>query len=580
MTSIADQLARRYPKSNAGYGVVLVPMHEALASRIRPTLLLLLGAVGFVLVIACANVANLLLARSSARRRELAGRTALGAGRGRLVRQLLSESVTIGVAAGALGLLSASWGTRLVLAAIPDELPHTAQVALDARVLLFTLAVSLLTGIVFGIAPAFHSASIDPQESLKEGARTSGTGRRRAESTFIVVQIALAVVLLAGAALMIQSVSRLWRVDPGFDTSHVLTTQIDLSPAVAENPSRIRSTLRDTLARVAGVPEVRAAAISNVIPLRGDNVTVGFRAADGSQPAPSHRESSALWTIASPDYARTLGIPLLQGRFFTERDTKNSDPVVVIDEVMAKQLFPNGNAVGRAVFVNFPTYSKRRIVGVVGHIKEVSIDADNTAEIRAELYFPFAQVPDEFFPEAMSGLNLLVGTTTDPLGAVGAVRAAVSGPADDQPIYGIRSMEQIISRSLAERRFVMLLLVALSCTALVLAAIGIYGVMSYAVSRRTQELGVRAALGATRADVLKLVMRDGMTLSAMGLLAGVLAALGLTRLLANLLYGVQPTDALTLLAVSLAILGVAFLASYVPARRATKVDPMAALRYE
>jgi predicted permease len=580
MTSIASELAREYPRANADHGATVVPMHDDMVGAIRPTLLLLLGAVGFVLIVACANVANLLLARSISRRRELAVRAALGAGRGRVVRQLLTESIMLGVSAGALGLLLAFWGTQLLLAAIPDRLPHTQHVAMDGYVLLFTLGVSVLTGILFGLAPAFHGSKLSPHESLKEGARTSSRGRRRTEHAFVAVQIGLAVVLLAGAALMIQSLWRLWQVDPGFDASHVLTAQIALSPTVAGDPARIRTAYRDTLTRVRGIRGVQSAAIAGLVPMSGDFNTVRFETDVEAQSAPPNRQASALWFLTTPDYLQVFGIPLLRGRFFTDRDTTASAPVVVIDDVLARHLFPNRNPIGREIKMQFGPYSKMQIVGVVGHVKHYGLDADDTAKVRDELYFPIAQIPDQFMVQAIAGAYLLMRTATDPSSVVPALHAAVAGPTADQPVYRVRTMEQIIATSLAERHFIMLVLAAFSCTALVLAAIGVYGVMSYAVSRRTQELGVRAALGATRSDVLKLVMRDGMALATAGMAAGLLAALGTTRLLASMLYSVRPADPVTLLAVSLTLLGVAFVASYLPARRATKIDPMAALRHE
>ncbi len=581
MSRIASALAKEYPKSNAGRGASVVPLHNDMVRDIRSTLLLLLGAVGFVLIVACANVANLLLARATTRRRELAVRTALGAGRGRIVRQLLTESLVLGVTGGVVGGLLAYWGTRLVLAAIPDSLPRTQHVVMDVHVLLFTLGVSVLTGVLFGLAPAFQASNSNLQEPLKEGARTSGRGRRRTEGSFVAVQIGLAVVLLAGAGLMIQSIWRLWRVDTGFDTSHVLTSQIALSPTVVGNSSRIRMAFEQTMARVRALPGVSSTALTGLVPLSGEFNAVSFGTDEGeAQSAASNRPYSALWFITSPDYLKVLGIPLIKGRFFTERDTTASDPVVVIDEVMAKHLFPNQDALGHHIDMQIGPDSAFRIVGVVGHVKHWGLDSDSTAKIRDEMYFPVAQIPDRFLPEATAGLHLLLRTSAGPSAVVPALRAAVAGPTEDQPVYNVRTMTQIIASSLAERRFIMLLLIAFASSALVLAAIGIYGVMSYAVGRRTQELGVRAALGASRADLLRLVMREGLALTAVGTAGGVLAALALTRLLAKMLYGVQPADPLTLAAVAAALFAVACVASYLPARRATRIDSIAALRYE
>jgi predicted permease len=577
MTSIGRALAQQYPKTNAGHGVTVVEMKDDMVGHIRPTLLLLLGAVGCVLLIACANVANLLLARSTARSREFAIRAALGADRQRVVRQLLTESVLLALGASVFGLLLADWGTRLVLAAVPNSLPRSQEIGLDPYVLLFTLAVSVLTGVLFGLAPAFHSSNVNPQEFLKEGARGSGGGRHRAEGVFVVAEVGLAVVLLAGAGLMIQSIWRLWRVDPGFNTRHLLTTQVALSPTVMASPAAIRLAYQQMLDRVASIPGVQSASITSLIPLGDSDSEIAFWLGRGLQP-PQDQTSSAMFYIGTPDYLRVMGIPLREGRFFTDQDTLASTPVVVIDDVMAKHLFPGQDAVGKqfSLIVLGPV----QIVGVVDHVKHWGLDSDDTAKIRDEIYFPFMQVPDKFMSEAVAGLTLALRTAPDPLSVVSAVRAQVAGPTEDQPIFEVQTMEQIISGSLAERRFTMLLLIIFASTALVLAAVGIYGVMSYAVNRRTHELGVRLALGASRREILRLVVGEGMALAAIGTAVGLMAALGLTRLMASLLYGVRPADPATLVAASLLLAGIALLACYIPAWRATKVDPLVALRYE
>jgi len=577
MTSIARALAEKYPKSNAGEGATVMKMKDDMVGSIRPTLLLLLGAVGFVLLIACANVANLLLARSSARSREFAIRAALGAGRPRVVRQLLTESVMLALGAALAGLLLASWGTRLILAVVPDTLPRTQEIRLDPYVLLFTLLLSILTGVLFGLAPAFHSSQVNPQESLKEGARGSGGGRHRAEGIFVVVEVGLAVVLLAGAGLMIQSIWRLWRVDTGFNPHNVLTTHVAMSPSVIASPAAIRLAYRQLVDRVASIPGVQSASITDLVPLSGDDSEIGFWLGKGPQP-PQDQMSSALNYITTSDYLHVMGIPLKEGRFFTEHDTLTSTPVVVIDEVMAKHLFPGQDALGKQI--NLLLIGPVQIVGVAGHVKHWGLDADDTAKIRDEFYFPVLQVPDKFMSGAVAGLTLVVRTAPDSLSVVSAVRAQVAGPTEDQPIFGVQTMEQIISDSLTERRFAMLLLIIFAFTALVLAAVGIYGVMSYAVSRRTHELGVRMALGAPRREILRLVVWDGMVMAAAGAAVGLAAALGLTRFLASLLYGVRPADPVTLAAVLLLFAGIATLACYVPAWRATRVDPLVALRYE
>ena len=577
MTSIGRALAQQYPKTNGGHGVAVVEMKDDMVGHIRPTLLLLLGAVGCVLLIACANVANLLLARSTARSREFAIRVALGADRPRVVRQPLTESVLLALGASVFGLMLADWGTRLVLAAVPNSLPRSQEIGLDPHVLLFTLALSVLTGVLFGLAPAFHSSNVNPQESLKEGARGSGGGRHRAEGVFVALEVGLAVVLLAGAGLMIQSIWRLWRVDPGFNTRHLLTTQVALSPTVMASPAAIRLAYQQLLDRVASIPGVQSASIASLIPLSDSDSEMSFWLGRELQP-PQDQMSSALFYIGTSDYLRVMGIPLREGRFFTAQDTLASTPVVVIDDVMAKHLFPGQDAVGKQF--NLIVVGPVQIVGVVGHVKHWGLDSDDTAKIRDEIYFPFLQIPDKFMSETVAGLTLALRTAPDPLSVLSAVRAQVAGPTEDQPISRVQTMEQIISGSLAERRFTMLLLIIFASTALVLAAVGIYGVMSYAVSRRTHELGVRLALGASRREILRLVVGEGMVLAAIGTAVGLTAALGLTRLMGSLLYGVRPADPATLAAVSLLLAGIALLACYIPAWRATKVDPLVALRYE
>ncbi len=577
MVSIASALARQYPETNAVHGAKVVGMKDDMVQNIRPTLLLLAGAVGFVLIIACANVANLLLARSTARKREFAIRTALGAERARVVRQLLTESVLLSLGAGLAGLLIARWGTGLVLAAVPGSLPRSAEIGIDPYVLLFTLAVSIVTGILFGLAPAFHSANANPQDSLKEGTRGAGGGRHRVESVFVAVQIGLAVILLAGAGLMIQSIWRLLEVDPGFNPRNVLTMQVALSPKVMASPADIRLSYQQILSRVATVPGVQSAAITSLIPLGDSDSEIPFWPGSGPPPAPD-RATSAMFSIVTADYLSVMKLPLQRGRFFTDRDNLAAPTVAVIDDVLARHLFPGRNPVGKQI--SLMVVGPVQIVGVVGHVKHWGLDSDDSSKIRDQIYFPVLQVPDKFMADGVTGLTLVLRTESEPMNLVSAVRAQVAGPTRDQPVHGVQTMEQIISSSLAERRFTMLMLIIFAATALLLAAVGIYGVMSYAVTRRVHELGIRAALGASRQEIVALVLRQGMRLAATGLGAGLLAALLLTRLLAGLLYGVRPADPVTLLAVSLLLGAIALLACYIPARRATAIDPVDALRCE
>ena len=577
LASVASALARQYPSTNHTHGVRLVRMKDDMVGYIRPTLFLLIGAVGFVLIIACANVANLLLARSTARKREFAIRSALGAERARVVRQLLTESVMLSVGGAALGLVLARWGIPLVLAAAPGSLPRSAEIAIDPYVLLFTLGVSVATGILFGLAPAFHGAGSNPQESLKEGTRGAGGGRHRAEGIFVAVEVGLAVILLAGAGLMMQSVWRLLQVDPGFNTRGILTTQVALSPKVMSSPSGIRLAYRQLVERVAAVPGVRAAAITSVVPLGENDSEIPFWTGGGPQPSPD-RMTSALFYIVTPGYLAAMQFPLLRGRFFNERDDLAGPPCVVIDDVMARHVFPGQDPIGKQL--NLIVIGPVQVVGVVGHVKHWGLDSDDTAKVRDQIYFPFLQVPDKFMSEAVAGLTLVLRTGPEPLSLVSAVRAQVAGPTLDQPIYRVRTMQQIISDSLAERRFTLLVLTIFAATALLLAAVGIYGVMSYAVTRRTHELGIRAALGSSRREIVWLVLRQGMRLAGIGMTAGLLAAAALTRFMAGMLYGVRPADPATLAAVALLLGAIALLACYIPARRATAVDPVVALRCE
>ena len=577
MTSLCKGLARQYPMTNAGRGAKVVSMKDDMVAYIRPTLLLLAGAVGLVLLIACANVANLLLARATVRQRELAIRAALGAGRGRVVRQLLTESVLLSMGGALAGLVLARWGTSAVLAAAPAVLPRSEEIGMDPYVLLFTLAVSIITGVLFGLAPAFHGANANPQEFLKEGTRGAGGGHHRAEGTFVAVEVGLALVLLVGAGLMIQSIWRLWQVDPGFNTRHVLTTEIAVSPTAMASPLGIRLAYQQMLERVAGIPGVRSAAITSVVPLSERDSENAFWVGGGPQPAPDHM-TSAMFYIVTPDYPSVMQIPLRRGRFFTKQDNLASPTVVVIDDVMAKHAFPGQDPVGKQI--GLMVVGAVQIVGVVGHVKHWGLDADDASNVRDQIYFPFAQVPDKFMSEAVTGLTLALRTAPEPLSLVSAVRAQVAGPTQDQPIYAVRTIEQIVSRSLGERRFTMLLLIIFAATALLLAAVGIYGVMSYTVSRRTHEVGIRAALGASRREIVGMVLGQGMKLAAIGIIGGLIAAVALTRFMAGLLYGVLPADPATLAAVALILGGIALLACYLPARRATKVDPLVALRHE
>ncbi len=423
---------------------------------------------------------------------------------------------------------------------------------------------------------ALQGANVSPHESLKEGARGAGGGRHRAEGLFVAMEIGMAVILLAGAGLMMQSVWRLLQVDPGFNLHNVLTMQVALSPKAMSTPSGIRLAYRQLLERVEGVPGVQSAAITSQVPLSDGDSEIPYWPGTGPQPAQGL--TSAMFYIVTAHYPAVMQLPLRRGRFFTDEDKLASPPVALIDDVMANHLFPGQDPIGKQV--SLILVGPVQIVGVVGHVKQWGLDSDDNSKIRDQIYFPLQQVPDKFMSSGVAGLTLALRTGPEPLSLVSGVRAQVAGPALDQPVYAVRSMEQIVSLSLAERRFTMLLLIVFASTALLLAAVGIYGVMSYAVTRRVPEIGIRAALGASHAEIVRLVLRQGMKLTAIGMAAGLATALVLTRLMAGLLYGVRPADPITLLAVTLLMGGIALLACYIPARRATSVDPVVALRSE
>ena len=577
IVSICSELARQYPKTNASHSARVVRMKDDMVQYIRPTLLLLAATVGCVLVIACANVANLLLARSSARQREFAIRAALGAERWRVVRQLLTESVLLSLGAGLIGLLLARWGTTLALAAAPANLPRAREIGIDRYVLLFTGVVAFVTGILFGLAPAFRGANASPQEFLKDGVRGAGGGRNRGEGVFVAVEIGLSLILLAGAGLMMQTVWRLLQVDSGFNPRNVLTMQVALSPQVMASPPDIRLAYTQLLDRVASLPGVESAAMTGILPLSENDNEIAFWPGTGLQPPPDGM-TSALFYVVTPDYPRVMQIPLRRGRFFTDRDSVTSPRVAVIDDVLASRLFPGQDPVGRRI--SLIILGPVQIVGVVGHVKQWGLASDDTHKIRDQIYFSFLQVPDRFMTSSATGLTLALRTGSDPLSMISAVRARVAGPTQDQPVYGVRTMEQIVSASLGVRRFTMLVLIIFGTTAVLLAAMGIYAVTSYTVIRRTHELGIRAALGASSQQIVRLVIRQGMRPAALGMGAGLVASFVLTRFMAHLLYGVRPADPLTLVAVASLLCGIALLACYLPARRAAALDPIVALRRE
>jgi predicted permease len=580
MNAVANGLAAAFPDANKGIGAKLVPLKQWLVGGVQPLLLVLLASVGFVLLIACVNVANLLLARSNGRTREFAIRAAVGASQGRVLRQLLTESVLLALTGGALGLLLAAWGTRAALGVLPTALPRAEEVGLDPRVLLFTLAISLLAGVLFGLAPALRMSPAKLQDTLRESGRGLSGTRHRVQSIFVVSEMAMALVLLAGAGLMIRSLARLGSVDAGFNPQNVLTVGVSLPPSMmSAPPDAIRAFFREYDHKMASIPGVQAVSQSwGAMPLGyDDELTFWFE----GQPKPSSQNDMgwAIDYIVEPGYLKAMGIPLQRGRFFTAQDNEHSPRVVVVDDVFARKFFPREDPVGKRILSdNFD--GPAEIVGVVGHVKQWGLDMDDTQQLRAQFYLPCMQMPDGFIAMTPSGSAMIMRSDAAAAGLIDSIRHASQQVSNELVIFGPQSMDDMIAGSLARRRFSMILLVVFATVALLLASIGIYGVISYVVGQRTHEIGIRMALGARQPDIVRLVLAGAGRLAAIGIAVGLVSALGLTRLMANLLYGVGPNDPLTFLAVPAILISVALLASYLPARRATHVDPMIALRYE
>ena len=579
MDGVARNLESAYPEADAKTGITVISLKESLVGDVQPFLLVLLAAVGFVLLIACANVANLLLARATARTREFAIRLALGASRGRVVRQLLTESVLLGIIGGGLGLLLAEWGTQAILGVLPDALPRSGEIGIDVRVLVFTFSISVIAGIVFGLVPAFKMLQPDLQETLKEGGRGSSSKRHRAQRVFVVAEVALALVLLVGAGLMIRSLSLLWRVNPGFNPHNVLAFSVALPPSLVAHPENIRPALRALHDGLKTVPGVEAVSIEGGgLPLMGDSELPFWHE---GQPAPAS-DSDMNWSLfylAEADHLKAMGIPLVRGRFISMQDDIHSPAVMVIDESFARKYFPNEDPIGKRVNLGI-LGSQPEIVGIVGHVKHWGLDTDSTSSIQAQMYIPFMQIPDKFMPLIASSVNVLLRSQGDPLALTAGIRSAISKINSQQVVYATQTMDEVVSDSLAARRFSMTLLGLFAALALVLSSIGIYGAISYLVGQRTQEIGIRVALGAQKDDVLRLVLSEGTRMALIGVAIGLAAAFALTRHMDKMLFGVSATDPLTFVGVAMVLLAVALLACYIPARRAMRVDPIVALRYE
>jgi putative ABC transport system permease protein len=570
MNVVAARLRPLYPPHKQDWSVILVPMHEQITGNIRPTLLVLVGAVGFVLLIACANVANLLLAKASSRQKEMAIRAALGASRGRVIRQLLTESVLLSAIGAMLGLLLAFEAVSAVRNLSAVDLPRAHELGLDLRALGFAGLISLLAGVAFGLAPALHTSRPNLNNMLKDGARTSGTGpRSRVRSGLIVAEMALSLVLLIGAGLLLNSFVRLVRVPSGINPRNVLTMQVTLPEKKYPDYQRRAVFFEQVLGRLGSLPGVEAAGVAGTLPLAGWSYGTGFSVIGRrEQPVSGY---PADHDFCTPDYFRAVGIPLRKGRFFDQRDQGVASRVVVISEALAREHFPNEEPLGQRIHLDVLSGKIDEgweIVGVVGDVRQHGLGEAG----RPCVYRPQAA--------ARSVGNLVVRTTSAPLAIADSVRKAILEVDPSQPVANVRTLDEVLAASVAQRRFTMTLLGGFAGAALLLAAIGLYGLIAYAVQQRTREIGIRMALGATRGDVLGLTLSGGMKLAGIGVAVGIAGALGLTRVLTRLLYEVSPTDPLTFAGVALLLLLIALLASWLPARRAAGVDPMEALRYE
>jgi putative ABC transport system permease protein len=571
MTAVGSRLEQQYKDFNTGWGVEIVPLREQFVGDIRPALWILLGAVGFVLLIACANVANLLLARATARQREIAIRTALGANRWRVVRQLLTESLLLSTVGGAFGLLLGWWGIEVLIAFSPRDLVVLDKIGINFTVLFFTTGVSFLTGIVFGIAPALEATRLNTSETLKEGGKSIGGSprARRLSSAFVISQVALSLVLLVGAGLMMKSLMRLQSVNPGFDAENVLTMRVILPTNKYKEDPQVVGFFKQAIERIEALPGVKSAGAVSFLPFTGLAAATSFKIEGKPEPAAGQKPGGEV-RVADKNYFRTMGIPVKSGRTFNDQEETEARHVVVINETLAQQYFPGEDPIGKRITINLgENPGPSEIIGIVGDVKHMSLDS----ETRPMAYWPHPEL-------AYEGMTIVVRTTNDPLQMAAAVQREIQAIDPNQPVSDVRTMEQWLSESVARARFNALLLGLFSVVALVLASVGIFGVISYTVTQRTHEIGIRMALGASARDILKMVVGQGMLLAAVGIGAGLVASFLLTRAMTSLLFNVSTTDPVTFIFISLLLAAVAFLACYIPARRATRVDPMRALRYE
>jgi predicted permease len=581
MSTVQNGLDHLYPQDNRDLGIYVEPLKQAIVGDAGQILALLLGAVGLLLLIACANIANLLLARSVARNREFAIRAALGANRARVARQLLTESVVLSLAGACVGTLIALFGTKSILSALPGSLPRMDEIAVNAPVLLYTLAVSIAVGILFGLAPAVKTWNASPQTSLKEGGRGSTVAHRRAQNSLGVMQVALTLVLLVGAGLLFRTILHLSNVNPGFQTQNIVTFKVGISHSLTKTPAATRTAYQQLIERIRRIPGVQAADFTTAVPLTGQGGYLPFWL-DSKKPESLQGAPRLQWSLTGEDYLRVMGIPLRQGRFLNENDTTNSPCVAVIDSNFANKFFPAGKPIGHTITAGFAAFGPCAIVGVVNHVKAAGLnDADVVNQYQT--YYSLYAVPDQWVPLNYPDARVIVRTPLDSAALIPAIKATIYQAASDEPIYDVQTMRQIVTDSMSEQRFPMILLGAFAGLALLLASVGIYGTISYSVTQRVQEIGIRMALGADKASVLRLFIGQELRFGFAGVVLGAIGALLLTRMLSSyshLLYGVRPTDPLTFAAVSVLLISVAVGACYIPARRAAKVDPMVALRYE
>jgi predicted permease len=579
MNAIQDNIDRLNPETERGLGAKVLPTKEALVGDVRGTLLLLLGAVGVVLLIACANVASLLVARSATRRREFSIRAALGADRRRIVRQLVAESLLLSILGGVLGLGVAKWGISAALASLAADLPRSDNIRMNAFVLFFALAVSIVVGILFGLAPALRSSRADLQLSLKERGRGSTGGHHRTQSGLVIAQVALTLVLLTGAGLLFRTIQHLWKADLGFESQHLLTLQVGLSASATKTGAGVRAAYQQLLGRIRQIPGVESAEVTTEVPMTHQINAIPFWV-DSRRPASVAEAPRTLGFITGPDFLQVMHIPLIRGRFISQQDTISSPLVAVIDSELARTYFPGKDPVGRTI--TFPQVGDYRIVGVVGHVQHWQVGFSSPF-MQNQSYVSIYQIQDRWMTTIDTWTWVVVRTPLDSSMVLPEIRKAVYETGSDQTVYHAQTMAEIVSESISPQRLPLILLASFASLALALASIGIYGVISYSVTQRVHEIGIRMALGAEKRDISRLVVRQGLRLVFAGLAIGIAAALILTRLLSSfsqLLYGVRASDPLTFAVISILLTSVAVLACYIPARRAMRVDPMVALRYE